>query len=69
MLSFLTTSFHQDYDARFEKDENSYEYYVHFEPLNRRNDQWLPAAYLRPTGEEIPEEGGSKKRGTKEKVH
>lgn len=42
---------------------------MHFEPLNRRNDQWLPAAYLRPTGEQIPEEGASKKKGAKERVH
>jgi histone acetyltransferase HTATIP/histone acetyltransferase MYST1 len=37
--------------------------------LNRRNDQWLPHAYLRPTGEEIPVEEGGKRKGTKEKVH
>jgi histone acetyltransferase HTATIP/histone acetyltransferase MYST1 len=31
----------KDYDPREEKGEFSYEYYIHYENINRRNDEWV----------------------------
>jgi hypothetical protein len=36
--SFFISLINLDYDIRKEKSEASYEYYIHYEPLNRRND-------------------------------
>ena len=38
-----------DYDAKKPKREDSYEYYVHYEPLNRRNDEWVTYDNIRKT--------------------
>ncbi len=38
-ILFILFPFHIiDYDATRKKDEASYEYYIHYENINRRND-------------------------------
>ena len=42
-----------DYQATQKKNDESYEYYVHYEPLDRRNDEWVPYCRIKKTGEKI----------------
>ena len=64
-ILFLLFPFHYiDYDATRKKDEASYEYYIHYEPLNRRNDEWVPYKRIKKLGEKIIEED-PKKKGVK----
>jgi len=42
-----------DYDATKPKTEDSYAYYVHFENLDKRNDDWIPFSRIRKTKEKI----------------
>ena len=65
---FLAFGLFLDYSASLIKDASCYEYYVHYEPLNRRNDQWVPFEYLRELAEEIKEEQ-SKRKNNKEKLN
>jgi len=44
-----------DYDATKTKEENSYNYYIHFEDHDKRNDDWIPFSRIRKTDKKIEE--------------
>lgn len=48
-LFFLFSNVIIDYQATQKKSDESYEYYVHFEPLDRRNDEWVPYSRIKKT--------------------
>ena len=49
-------SFNLDFVASMPKTPEAYEYYVHFENIDKRNDCWLPAQDIHQTKDPILEE-------------
>ena len=44
------------------KTDVSYEYYIHYEGINRRMDEWVSRARLAPTGIVVEDEETLKKK-------
>lgn len=60
----------KDLDLKKKKNDYSYEYYVHYQDFNRRNDEWVGRARIMPLEMLIEEEHTKKKRkGNEEKKH
>ncbi len=52
----------KDYDFKSIKNEESYEYYVHYEGINRRNDEWLIRKRIELSDELVIDEPEIKKK-------
>lgn len=44
------------------KTDNSYEYYIHYEGINRRMDEWVKRSRLEPTDLVIEDEESQRKK-------
>ena len=52
----------KNYDPKKEKVDSSYDYYVHYENINRRNDEWVSRDRIELTEELIIDEPDMKKK-------
>lgn len=52
----------KDYDIKQKKVESSYEYYVSYEDVNRRMDEWITCNRIKKTNELIDDEPRNTKK-------